>query len=156
MIAESQDTYIKYYLQILFKPSSLASSSSFSYNFYYDLRILNINEYWTGLLLFESMCHCLCCDCWWWNCGKICCAGVSLNLLCCSTWCCKAEELLSFHYECMTCCCNKAADRAGCGMVVGCLGSICCAPEWLRQYYKKKQSLADFSSHGWSLIFNSQ
>lgn len=92
----------------------------------------------TDLLLFESMCHCLFCDCWWCNCGKICCAGVSLNLLCCSTWCCKAEELLSFHYECVTCCCNKAADRAGCGMVTACLGSICCAPEWLRQYYKKK------------------
>jgi hypothetical protein len=92
------------------------------------------------------MCQCLPCDCCWWNCCKVPCAGVSFNMICCSVWCCKAEELLSFNYDCVTCCCSKGVDRAGCGSVFACWGCICCAPEWLRTYSKKKASLADYSS----------
>lgn len=93
------------------------------------------------------MCHCLACNCCWCNCAKVCCAGVSLNLGCCSAWCCKAQELLSFSFECLTCACNREADRAGCGGVVGCVGVILCAPEWLVQFYKKKESLKDYSQN---------
>lgn len=82
------------------------------------------------------MCQCLVCDCMWCNMCKVGCPGLSLNCCCCSVWCCKSEELDSFNYNCITCC-----EKSGLG--AACLGFalICCAPEWLGRYSKKKASL---------------
>lgn len=83
------------------------------------------------------MCQCLPCDCIWCNCFETCCLGISCHLLCCSVWCCKPEPIQSFDYNCIACC-----QRSGLGSAT-CLGLalVCCVPEWLAKYSKKKASL---------------
>lgn len=81
------------------------------------------------------MCHCLLCDCWWCSWCDIACLGLSCEACCLGFWCCKHDQIGSFDPNCCTCC-----ERTGFGMTCGCLGTVCCVPEWLQKYSNKKKS----------------
>ena len=82
------------------------------------------------------MCQCILCDCWWCNWCGVCCAGWADHELCCSCWICKPDDLLMIDPECCHCC----DGCAGYGGNFFCQGSICCAPDWVRNWSKFKSS----------------
>lgn len=69
------------------------------------------------------------CNCWWYNYCGVCCGGVHAAELVCSYWLCKPPDLMAIDPECCHLC---ACD----GLGYNCLyyGSICCAPESVRQW----------------------
>lgn len=81
------------------------------------------------------MCQCLCCDCWWCNFGGVPCGGIHLGLCLCSFWMCKPIELQTMDPDfCKLC----AFD--GLGSNLCCIGSICCASDFVRMWSKKLSS----------------
>jgi hypothetical protein len=83
------------------------------------------------------MCQCLICDCWWCNVCGVCCAGVAYNYLCCSIWCCKAEDLQKIDANLCHCCTFEGLGGNFC-----CYGEICCAPDYLKQWSKLRSQPA--------------
>lgn len=81
------------------------------------------------------MCQCVLCSCWWCDVGKPCCMGLGVGFCCFGIWCCKPDEIQSFHASSLICC-----EQTGFGTVCCCVAKICCAPEWLIQYSKKKSA----------------
>ncbi len=81
------------------------------------------------------MCQTLLCDCWWCSWCKIACLGVGASLCCFGCWCGKHDQIVSFDQNCCTCC-----EQTGFGLECCCVASVCCAPEWLRNFSKKMKS----------------
>lgn len=79
------------------------------------------------------MCQCMLCDCCWWNCFGVCCAGLSQNWICIGYWCCKPQELAALDPDCCKC-----FSCAGWGGNCFCYGEICCVPEAVKSYSKIK------------------
>lgn len=79
------------------------------------------------------MCQCMLCDCCWWNCFGVCCAGLSQNWICIGYWCCKPQELAALDPDCCKC-----FSCAGWGGNCFCYGEICCVPEAVKNYSKIK------------------
>lgn len=86
------------------------------------------------------MCQSALGECLWCNCGYRF-DGNALLFCCIGFWCCKSNSLQSINDSCCYC-----YETAGCGVHVCCLGTICCAPEWLNYYSGRSDS-------SWLFIF---
>lgn len=97
---------------------------------------LTINKIFELFNFIKIMCQFLICDCWWCSCCNVGCLGVGASMCCFGCWSCKHKQIVAFDYSCCTCC-----EQTGFGMECCCVGSVCCAPEWLRAFSKKKKSV---------------
>lgn len=79
------------------------------------------------------MCQCVLCDCFWWNCCGICCAGFHQSWFCVAYWCCKPEELTAMDPDCC-----KIGEWTGWGGNCCCYGELCCAPDAVKNYSRIK------------------
>lgn len=68
------------------------------------------------------MCQCVLCDCLWWNCYGVCCAGLHQAYCCVSCWLCKPEMT---NQEC----CDFG--WVGYGGNFFCEGMVLCAPDYV-------------------------
>ena len=69
------------------------------------------------------MCQCVLCDCLWWNCYGVCCAGLHQAYCCVSCWLCKPEEMTNQE------CCDFG--WVGYGGNFFCEGMVLCAPDYV-------------------------
>lgn len=81
------------------------------------------------------MCQFLCCDCWWFNCCGILCAGVHTAICICSCWICRPEDLEVIDPGCCKMCLCDGWGGNSC-----CWGSVCCASGAVREWSRMRSS----------------
>ena len=99
----------------------------------FDFYILLLQIQIIIIILFEVMCQCVICDCWWVNLCGIICAGWHWAYCCCSFWLCHPEEMMNIDPDCC-----KVCTWTGCGQVICCWGGVCFAPDSVKTYSRVK------------------
>lgn len=81
------------------------------------------------------MCQCVCCNCWWYNCLGSMMSGCAVGYICCGCWVCKKQDMAT--RDVTRCYCG---DLIGCGGNICCVGSLMCAPDWLKHWSTEKRN----------------
>ena len=82
------------------------------------------------------MCHCMLCDCFYWNCCGAGCVGIHYALCLASCWLCKPAMLQVTDPNCCHCC-----EFVGYGGQFCCYGYHCCSPANIKALYASIEGL---------------